>query len=61
MSRIGKQPIAIPEGVTIKIEASKIIVKGPKGELTQDIHRWVKIDQKDNQLVVSVKNPEEFF
>jgi len=59
MSRIGRQPIIIPEAVEAKIDTGKITVKGPKGELSQDIHRWVKIEQKDDQVVVSVKNPEE--
>lgn len=59
MSRIGKQPINIPDGVEVKQDQDKIIVKGPKGELSQDLHRSVVIDQKDNQLTVTVKNPEE--
>jgi len=59
MSRIGKQLIIVPEGVTVKIEKSKIIVKGPRGELSQDIHPWVIVAQKENQIIVSVKNPEE--
>ena len=59
MSRIGKQPIIIPEGIEIKIEKDKIFVKGPKGELNQDIHPSVNLDQKDGQILVSVNNPEE--
>jgi large subunit ribosomal protein L6 len=59
MSRIGRQPITIPEEVEVKVEPDKVTVKGPKGELSQDIHRWVKVEQKDSQLIVSVKNPEE--
>lgn len=61
MSRIGKQPINIPEGVEIKIDQDKINVKGPKGELSQDVHRLVKVEQKENELIVSVKNPAEKF
>jgi len=59
MSRIGKQPVIIPKTVEIKIDAGKITVKGPRGELSQDIHRWVMIEQKDGQIVVSVQNSEE--
>jgi large subunit ribosomal protein L6 len=59
MSRIGRQPITIPEEVEVKVVSGKVTVKGPKGELSQDIHRWVKVEQKGNQLIVSVKNPEE--
>lgn len=59
MSRIGKQPIIIPEDVEVKLVAGTITVKGPKGELTQDIHQKINIKQKDNQLTISVKNPED--
>ena len=37
MSRIGKQPITIPEGVEVKIDGDLILVKGKKGELTQKL------------------------
>lgn len=37
MSRIGKLPVAIPEGVTATIAGETITIKGPKGELSQDI------------------------
>ncbi len=56
MSRIGKKPIEIPEKVEIKTEGPGIVVKGPKGELRMRIHPLVKIEQKDKQLIVSVKN-----
>ncbi len=59
MSRIGKQPVIIPQGVDVKIEADKIVVKGPKGEISQAVNRFVLIEKKDDQLLVSVKNPEE--
>ena len=38
MSRIGRKPIAIPAGVTVKVEDHLVTVKGPKGELKQQIH-----------------------
>jgi len=59
MSRIGKQPITIPAGVDVKIDGSKVTVKGPKGELNQDIHRLVKVEKQDNQLLILVKDPED--
>lgn len=59
MSRIGKQLITIPEGIEVKLEPGKIIVKGPKGELQQEIHPWVKVEQKGDKLIVLVKDPEE--
>lgn len=51
MSRIGKLPIQIPEGVEVKIEKNRTIkVKGPKGELAQKIHPDIKVKQKDGAL-----------
>jgi len=58
MSRIGKKPIEIKEGVQVKIEGNLLTVKGPKGELIQKIHPKVKIEEKDGSLNVTVKNPE---
>jgi len=57
MSRIGRQPIIIPDGVEVKIDPSLITVKGTKGELKQEIHPVVKIEQKDKELLVTVKSP----
>ncbi len=54
MSRIGKNPIDIPEGVQITIDGQVVKVKGPKGELSQEVHPSIKIDQKDNQLNFSI-------
>jgi large subunit ribosomal protein L6 len=59
MSRIGKKPIVIPSGVEVKITADTINVKGPKGELNQKIHPDVKLENKDNQIIVSVKNTDD--
>ncbi|NUM25026.1 MAG: 50S ribosomal protein L6 [Candidatus Buchananbacteria bacterium] len=58
MSRIGKQPITIPEGVEVKITNDLITVKGPKGQLTQTGNSLVKVEQKDNELLVTVNDPE---
>ena len=53
MSRIGKQPINIPQGVEIILKEDQIIVKGPKGELSQTNSEFIKIDIKDNQCLVN--------
>lgn len=54
MSRIGKQPVAIPGGVTISVGADNIIsVKGPKGELKQLVDRDIKIEVKDGTVDVT--------
>lgn len=53
MSRIGKQPILIPDGVDVTINDLSVLVKGPKGSLDINIHKDINIDLKDNVLVVS--------
>ncbi|GIX06209.1 MAG: 50S ribosomal protein L6 [Candidatus Poribacteria bacterium] len=52
MSRIGRQPIPIPKGVTVTIEPTRIHVKGPKGELERPLNRFVRVEQRDGQLIV---------
>lgn len=49
MSRIGKKPIELPEGVQINLDGTNLTVKGPKGELTKAIHpdMILKIDEKE--------------
>src|SRR5579862_1962315 len=45
MSRIGKQPIPVPAGVTISIEPERVTVNGPRGELSERIHRDMQVEQ----------------
>jgi len=52
MSRIGKQPITIPQGVTISVGKDNLLtVKGPKGELQQQIDRDITVEVKDGEVV----------
>ena len=53
MSRIGKQPISIPSGVTITVDDDFVTVNGPKGEPKQLTMPGVKVEVKDNEAVVS--------
>lgn len=53
MSRIGKQPIAIPAGVTITVGDKDITVAGPKGQLIVPLQENVKVAVEDNQIVVT--------
>jgi len=53
MSRIGKQPVAIPEKVEIKLDGQKVDVKGPKGQLLIDAHPEMSVEIDDGQLVVT--------
>ena len=52
MSRIGKKPIPVPAGVTISIEPELVRVNGPKGELTERIHRDIAVEQEGEELLV---------
>ena len=54
MSRIGKQPVTVPNGVTVTVGNDNIItVKGPKGELKQHIDRDIKVEFADGQINVT--------
>lgn len=61
MSRVGKKPIIIPNGVEVKIEEGACIAKGPKGELKQEIHPRVNIVQEDNVLKVNIDSIKDKF
>ena len=44
MSRIGKKPISLPKGVDVKVDGTTVSVKGPKGQLSQQIHSELKVE-----------------
>ena len=56
MSRIGKSPIAIPEGVDVKVENHTVTVKGPKGTLTNEFLKDVDIKVEDETVLVTLVN-----
>jgi large subunit ribosomal protein L6 len=53
MSRIGRAPIPIPDGVTVDITGQKVTVTGPKGELSHTVVEPIRIAQEDGRLVVT--------
>jgi large subunit ribosomal protein L6 len=53
MSRIGLRPTAIPDGVTVTIDAQTVTVKGPKGELSRKFHPDMIIKQENNEVKVA--------
>lgn len=53
MSRIGNKPIPLPKGVTIELDGSRLVVKGPKGTLEQTFRPEVNIEQQEGLIVVS--------
>lgn len=53
MSRVGKQPVPVPSGVTATVSGQQCAVKGPKGQLTVEVHPSIRVSLDDNQLVVT--------
>ena len=53
MSRIGRQPIAVPAGVEVTIDGSTVTVKGPKGTLTQTVHENMNVAYEDGAILVT--------
>jgi large subunit ribosomal protein L6 len=53
VSRIGRKPIPVPAGVTVSIEPDVVRVHGPRGELSEAIHRDITVAQEDDQLLVT--------
>ena len=59
MSRIGKKPIPIPKGVTVKIDGNTVLVQGPKGKLDTALPSGIKIEQKDGNIVAIRENDSQ--
>ncbi|GAA5345878.1 large subunit ribosomal protein L6 [Planifilum fimeticola] len=57
MSRVGKKPITIPNGVEVTIDGNTVTVKGPKGTLTRQIHPDMTVKKEDN--VLKVERPSD--
>jgi large subunit ribosomal protein L6 len=53
MSRIGKQPIPLPDGVEVQVEPGLVKVKGPKGELQERVSRDMTVTQENGEIVVT--------
>jgi large subunit ribosomal protein L6 len=58
MSKIGKQPVILPEGVKAEISGREVVINGPKGTLKRTIPKGIEISQKDNSLILEVKSEE---
>jgi large subunit ribosomal protein L6 len=57
MSRIGKQTISLPKGVSVETKGTTVLVKGPKGQLSQTVHPDMQVALEDG--VLSVKRPSD--
>src|SRR5215210_6188075 len=53
MSRIGKQPIDVPAGVSVSLSPGRVMVNGPLGELSQQVPARMKVEQQDGTIVVT--------
>src|SRR5438309_6532185 len=59
MSRIGKKPIPIPQGVTVKIEGNTVAVQGPKGKLDTALPAGTNAEHKDGHIVAIRENDSQ--
>jgi len=53
MSRIGRQPIPVPEGVTVLLEPELVRVKGPRGELSERVQRDLGVEEQNGEIIVT--------
>lgn len=60
MSRVGKKPIIIPEGVTVTNEGNIYTVKGPKGQLTRELSDIIKVNINGNEITLERPGDEPF-
>ncbi|MBU1670384.1 MAG: 50S ribosomal protein L6 [Actinobacteria bacterium] len=60
MSRVGKMPIEVPVGASITVDGNLVRVKGPKGELSQEISERIKVAQEGNVLLVTRETDEAY-
>jgi len=60
MSRIGRQPVRLPSGVSAEVKGQTVKVRGPKGELSMEVHRdiSIRLDEENKQLVLERANDE---
>ncbi len=60
MSRIGNNPVTIPSGVTVNLDGHTITVKGPKGELTRELHSNIDLKVEDDQITFTRPDDNKF-
>lgn len=58
MSRIGKLPIEVPQGVTVTLDGNAVVVKGPKGELRSQMSSVVTLEEDDNNVLHVVRKDD---
>ncbi|MDR2823899.1 MAG: 50S ribosomal protein L6 [Prevotellaceae bacterium] len=59
MSRIGKLPISLPKGVTVEVKDNVVRVKGPKGELAQEVNPNIKVEVENGEVKINRPNDDK--
>ena len=59
MSRVGKQPVAVPAGVKVRVVDGKVLVEGPRGQLELAYHRNMRVEYDEGGKVVRVSRPDD--
>lgn len=59
MSRIGRSPVTVPNGVTVTLDGSRITVKGPKGELSRELPAAMQLSQENGTIIVRRPSEEQ--
>ncbi len=59
MSRIGKKPVSIPDGVTVNVDGNVVKVKGPKGELDFQFNDFLNVKVENNEVIVTPENKKD--
>ncbi len=57
MSRTGKKPVPVPKNVEVRIDGNNIAVKGPKGQLSRELHHEMQVEREDDNILV--KRPSD--
>ncbi|MYC31917.1 MAG: 50S ribosomal protein L6 [Chloroflexi bacterium] len=60
MSRVGRQPIPLPDGVTVEVIYGGVVVSGPRGAVTQKYHPEVKVSVENNEVIVERLTDRKF-
>ncbi|MCL4426661.1 MAG: 50S ribosomal protein L6, partial [Firmicutes bacterium] len=60
MSRIGRKPVQVPAGVQVAVEGNTIRIKGPKGELSRELHQDMSVKLEGNEVIVVRPSDENF-
>lgn len=59
MSRVGKKPIPLPQGVKVQVQGNTVVVQGPKGKVENHLPTGIKFEQKDGHLLAIRQNDSQ--